>query len=61
MEQIPHLQTTTEYPYSPQRPARKITGKVIFYMAFGLAWIAFFVSNLFITSLTRETMSKERA
>jgi len=54
MEQIPQLQTMTEYPYSPQRPARKITGKVIFYVAFGLAWIAFFVFNLFITSLTRD-------
>jgi type VI protein secretion system component VasF len=46
--------TTTENPYAAQRPTRKITWKVIFYVFFALAWIAFFVFSILNTSHTKD-------
>jgi len=54
MAQNSQSQKMVENSYAAQRPARKITWKVIFYVAFALAWIAFFVFGIFITSLTKD-------
>lgn len=51
MAQNSQFQKTVENSYAAQRPPRKITWKVLFYVAFALAWIAFFVFGIFITSL----------
>ena len=54
MTQNSQSQKTAENSYAAQRSARKITWKVIFYMAFALTWIAFFVFGIFITSLPKD-------
>jgi hypothetical protein len=54
MAQNSQSQKTAKNSYAAQRPARKITWKVLFYVAFALAWIAFFVFDLFITSPTKD-------
>ncbi len=54
MAHHPQLQKTIENAYVTQPPARKITWKVIFYVAFALAWITFFVFGISITSLSKD-------
>lgn len=54
MAQNSQSQKTAENAYAAQRPARKITWKVLFYVASALAWIALFVFGLFITSPTKD-------
>jgi len=54
MAQHSQSQKTVENSYAARRSARKITWKVIFYVAFALVSIAFFVFGIFITSLTKD-------
>ena len=50
MAQNSQSSTTVTNSHMEQRPVRKITGKVLFYVAFALAWTAFFVFGIVLTS-----------
>ena len=54
MAQDSQSQKMAENAYAMQRPARKITWKVILYVVFALACIALFVFGIFITSLPQD-------
>ncbi len=54
MAQNSQSHKAVENVYAAQRPARKITWKIIFYVVSALACIAVFVFGIFITSLPKD-------